>query len=588
MKNKLFTVLLIMVLFLTSCAGKAREKPVLERERPGTVTEEATLAAASTLQHEHRRTVHFNDMVYERPDVNEILESIRGLTEELKSAPDFDTVLLLELQLHEAAEHFYTMNSLALIRNDLDMFDDYYEIEYRFMREADIDIKLAIAQFNRELTEGVFAGEYRKHAGEHYYASLLRSLLFECESVTDYKKELADLYIDYEAMFFSLAVDYERYELTYNDVLYAQWLGMDFLMEKYLEQYLSLYVEMYARIIELYKLMAYELGFDCAAEMLYLLQFNRDYSPDDARIMFNNIKKYLVPLTPLLTGYEENPGVFKLKAVMEVMPEVLGGLDEELAGVWDFMIRYGVYDFEPLPEKSVSGYMVNLYAYDTPFIYTYWNHDFSGVYTILHEFGHFYNDWLRLAPDNFDYGILDLDASEFYAEGIAVLLREYYSAFTDEPVVAQRFIMFNSVYNAIIVQSMFEEFQLRAFELEDVSADTLGILYAQLFLEYGFEDDFMGMPLDANVPYHDWLRISHFFYLPFYTVSYVTSSIAAMQLWEIAAEDAGAAADIYLNMIRQTQDKSFTELLESVSLRPVREPEVLHSIAEQVKRYYAN
>jgi hypothetical protein len=591
MKKKILAFLLIVSLFVTSCTSPVDNGPA-PRPRPGDTEQpaenitEAPQRPSAPATH-GRRTVHFDDMVYERVDAEAIIETVGQLTEQLSAAADFEAAMQLELQLAALMEHFSTQYALAYIRKDLDMTDDYYENEFRFLSDVQVDVSLAVSEFNRELVEGRFAAEYLEHVGEFYFDGVVRSLLYECESVTDYKKELASLYVDYEAMIFSLTVEHDGDEFNYNDTLFAVWRGMDFLMESYYEQYLEQYVRIYARIIELYKLIAFELGFDCAAEMLYNLRFNREYTPADAMVMFDDVKNYLVPLTPLLWENSDSPPVNKLKALMEDIPGALAKVDAELAEVWDFMVAYGVFDFDDLPEKAVTGYMINLPAYDTPFIYTYWDYDYFGAYTILHEFGHFYDGWLRYSPDYDGYILLNLDSSEFYADGMALILQEHYSALTDEPALAQRFMVYNTVFGSIIVQSMFEEFQLRAFELEEVNADTLGLLYTKLFLEYGFDSDIAGRALTADVPYNDWIRISHFFYLPFYTVSYVTSSVALMQLWEVAERDNAAAARIYLDMIRGDQNMSFSDLLESVSLRPPHIPGVLRSIAEQVVKYFS-
>jgi oligoendopeptidase F len=518
--------LTMMLLIITSCSGSSRRLT--------------------------RRTIHFDEMIYERPDTDEMLEAIERLTEELKEAEDFNTVLNLIQELGKISENFGTMNTLATIRNNLDMNDEFFDEEARFMGEVGVYIRLGISHFIRELVEGAFSEEYRELVGEHYFEYLLRTLLYQCESVVEYKKELTTLYADYEAMIFES------------------------------EDSPQLYFEIYARIIELYGLIAGELDFDCAADMIYLLVFNRDYTPADSMKMFENVKNYLVPLIPVLFEHDISPRTYRLDIVMEVMPDVMAEIDKELAEVWDFMVRFGVYDFEASESKAELGFMMEIPAYDTPFIYTYWGDDFyTGVYSILHEFGHFYDHWLR--KERGDIYVQDLDASEFYADGMAILMMNNLGAFTRDPVRTQRSLISDMLLYGIIMQSMFEEFQLRAFTMEELTLDALGLLYTDLFIEYGFIDDSV-----RGFPFHEWLRISHFFYMPFYTMSYVNGFTAAMQLWELSEQDGEAAVAVYLEMIRRNQNQSFTALLESVSLRPPHEPDVLRRIAEQAESFFAN
>jgi oligoendopeptidase F len=497
-----------------------------------------------------RRTVHFDDMVYTRPDVEAMNEAIIRLTNELKKARDFGTVLFLSEEIQLISEHFETMYALSMLRGMLDIDCEFYAAEQRFTSEASVDFQLAMSKFSRELAEGRFADEYREYVGGYYFNALLRSVMLQSEDVADYRRELSGLYIDYERMITALEMNYRGEEQAF--------------------------IDLYLRIIELHKKVAEKLGFECAAEMIYSSVFNREYGPAEAWELIGGVREYIVPLIPMLFEYIISPNGYSLDAVTEAMPAALAAIDEELAEVWEFMRKYGLHDFEPSPNKVESAFMIGLSAYDTAFIFSYWDTDnFNSTDTLFHEFGHFYDYWLRSRR----HSGLDMDTTEFYAYALSFLMQSQYGIFTDYPDEAGKYMLAGTIIHSIAMQSMLEEFQLRLFEADELDSQSFSRLFGELRAEYGFGRN-------PRIPNHDWIYVSHLYYMPFYTISYVTSSAAALQLWDIAQYNKSAAIETYLNMIRQDQNAGFSQLLNNVSLNAPHDSDTLRGIAQNVLRFF--
>jgi oligoendopeptidase F len=569
MKRLLLAVLFILLL-LASCSVPeiAQAQPEPPRER---------------------RVIHYRDMVYQRPDIEGAIAAIHSLTEQLRQTEDFEAVLQMTRQIQDMTDGIDTMCALAFLRSNIDMNDAFYDAEYRYISEASVDYNLAYSFFLRVLLESGFADAYRAHVGEYFFDYTQRRLLYECESVAEYKKELNDLSIDYEMYRFTLTVNDNGQAFTLNEIyldLFNQWTyarGVR-LLEQYYEEHAPVFADLYARIIELNKLIADTLGYASAADMIYSLYYNRDYSPAEAMEIFDGVKTHIVPLIPMLNEHISKTNalnVHSLDTLMSAIPNVLSSMDAELSEAWDFMVTYGLHDLEPSPDKTQGGFMVNLRRFDAPFIYGHWNGSFYCLQTVLHEFGHFFDYYLRNMRD--EYFVNDGDTQEFYADGMFILMQDYFGAFTDDAQTAQ-LRMLAYVLNTIVDQSFYEEFQLRAFEADTHDAEALGVLFREVQRDYGFSLNSF-TPIVADNPCHDWLIVPHFFKVPFYTASYVTGAMAAMQLWDLHATDRDAAVEAYLNMIRQDQNQYFGELLESVSLRPINDPNMLADIAEQVTQF---
>jgi hypothetical protein len=528
-------------------------------------------------------TVHFDDMVYRRPNIKNTLKSIERLTAQLKAAPDFDTALSLEQQLTHLTDEFHTLRALAFIHNSIHVSDAYFSTEYQYMNDAVVDVTLAVSHFYRELVEGKFGVQYRRHTGDYYFDYLKRRLLFECASVTPYKKEINALFAEYERLLFWLTVEYNGTEYTLDEIRFALGgypsLGVP-LLAMYYEQHMPLFAENYAQIITLYKAIAHRLGFASAADMVYSLQYNRDYTPDEALALFDDVKRNITPLVPYLLEHVSGVPCYSLDTVMRAMPEVLASIDTDLSEAWGFMLEYGLHHMEASPHKMAGAFMIELPVYNAPFIFGNWIRDFTAVTTLLHEFGHFYDHWLRNKRDS--YYIFANDPIEFYADGLVILTQGQYNRFALDADRARRYALSVLTIHSMVNLSMMEEFQIRAFALETPTADALGLLYSELRMAYGYTTDYADATLSASTACHDWIWIPHIFRTPFYTAGYVTAAISALQLWELAEQNHEAAVAAYFNMIEQDQNQPFVALLESVSLRSPHDPDVLEDVAHQI------
>ncbi len=62
----------------------------------------------------------FLDMPYKRPDLKSLTDKITGLTQALRSAPDFEKADEAFLAIQEIYREFKTLAILARIRHDID------------------------------------------------------------------------------------------------------------------------------------------------------------------------------------------------------------------------------------------------------------------------------------------------------------------------------------------------------------------------------------------------------------------------------------------------------------------------------------
>ena len=207
--------------------------------------------------------------------------------------------------------------------------------------------------------------------------------------------------------------------------------------------------------------------------------------------------------------------------------------------------------------ESAISFTTSLAAYDAPFIYTYWGDTLDDAFTLIHEFGHAMDDYTQFGNEAYS---TDLDKCETFSQGLEQVLRDRLADQLGADAEGVRVAMQSNMLQVITYQAALEEFQLEAYELDDnADAEDLGRLYSQVLAEYGYYTIFGEM--DPS-----WFEITHLFDSPFYTVSYVTSATAALELGRMEDEQEGAGLEAWLQLLRTDRNQSFESFLQSAGI----------------------
>lgn len=534
---------------------------------------------------DERRTIPYSEMVYERPDAEGIKTRLVELADLIIAAKSYNELLKYDNEAGELLEDFYTMRTLAMLQNYHDTSDSYYEEEYRYCDDAAVEIGNALTKMNAAIVEGPYAEDYRKDVGDYVFQSIVNDLLLNSDSVEDFKKERNQLNIDYNNHLTNLTLSYEGKEYTMDDITdlyysdgYSTYIKYYTL---YYKENAQIFTEYYSKMIELDKKTARELGFASPVEMYYLT-FSRDYTPEDALQFCQNSKETIVPLVEPLTNIyyneiETSPTPLSLSRTMKAIPKALAEIDDELVQAWDHMVNNELYDYESAPNKQGGAFTTTISKYDAPFCFGNWTDDFGSTTTMVHEFGHYYDDWLRYNVST----VFNLDIAEVYSQGLEVLVQEQYSMLLEIPgeIEDARLGGLYDFINPLTFQLALEVFQQRVYALDTFDADVIAQIYAEVLAEYGCSD--YGI-VDENGRDYSWFRVTHLFDAPFYTVSYATSAMVALQIWSAAQEDYSTGVQLYLDMIHADQNQPFVELVQSIGLEDPFSKRAMSKVADDM------
>lgn len=503
--------------------------------------------------------VKFSEMEYERPDMDAVNDCVDVIYDMLESGASYKDVVKQMDSFYGLYWSFYTMFTLADIRNDLDVNDEYYADEYAFCSEAEVGLSNTFNELMYTLADSDIADEL----DSRYFGGLLAE---------NYSGEFEDGFETLNALYEregELVMEYEEllpefYDMYYDDEEDAY--------KTYNEEMCTIYIE----LVKTRNAIAQELGFDSYEECAYF-DYGREYVPSDLDGYLAAIKEKLVPLYKTAEeagiiddAYNAAKSYSPVKSLGQVS-SAAGRMDERLSDAMNFMLSGELYDVDASYDKAETSYVIYIDDYESPFLFVNSDGYQYDVLTIGHEFGHFCDSFTNFDMDS------NLDTSETMSQGMEYMLLCY----LDDAKLLDtlREYKMADALSLYADQACFNEFERRVFSLpeDELTVDRVNGIYAELATEYGFGDlfgDYIG---------YSWIDINHFFEYPFYVVSYCVSDSAAFTMYLMEQENAGSGLEAYLSVMDGAAEDGFLALLESAGMDSPITAESIDAIAAALK-----
>lgn len=330
--------------------------------------------------------------------------------------------------------------------------------------------------------------------------------------------------------------------------------------------------ELFKELVDVRNEIAKERGYSDYAEYAYDEIYGRDYTTADAEKLHNNIKKILAPVSSEL-GSEvamntHGEGYHTVDEVMAFLAECTGEISPELKTSYDYMINNHLYDIEQSETKMMrNAYTINLGKYNSPFVFLY----YPSVGTMVHEFGHF-NHMLYCDDD----GKSNKDLAEIHSQGLELLCTEYYDSIYKERAHVMRMYTVSNILSVIVQGCMVDEWEIAVYKNPDMTVQEYDELFVKLTEEYCLE----------GIGSHEWVKISHPFLSPMYMISYSTSGIASMEIWEMSQKNRDKAIDRYMKLTASDTADGFENVLDRCGLSGVFSNRTLKGIAKTIEKEF--
>ena len=536
---------------------------------------------------------HFSQVEYQRPDGQSVVQLIGKAQQQAQ-----DDLLPLGLlhslrKIGDATEDYYSMMTIAQIRNYADVNDTFYSAEMEYLDTWDARIQSEYNQLFKMIQQSRFQSMTREIYGSSGAEDMQMSAQSSSKEILSLQEQEKKLEAQYYYEYAQATVTTPEGEVLFSSL---EPQGQTAYYSQFIDRYNQTLGELYLELVSLRDQMAQLLGYDSYTEVADLNMHRSSYTREQIQQFRELLKQTLVPV---YGGYLEDfyrraenqtsAGYVYLmgepsptpqgdwKDTLERFSQVFSKMALETGECYEYLLSHGFIDAQPSQTKANVTFSTLIYSLNTPFVFANMDGSENDVYSISHEFGHCFAIWEQLKRGSRSEG-RSMDVCEIHSQAMQMMVLPYYEVFYGEDAdVARRYDVF-TIVSGILTAALNDEFQEQIYRQPQMTVDQLNELYLELALEYG---------LVVESPYSDletfskgWFTTNQYFDTPFYAIDYSLSGCVALEFLQRSMEDSQGALDTYLVLVRQDAGYDFLTALEKTGLQSPFSEEQLVELSE--------
>ncbi|MBR0223217.1 MAG: hypothetical protein IJL93_02970, partial [Bacteroidales bacterium] len=245
----------------------------------------------------------FKDLRYERPDLKRFKREVNLLLARFKAAGSFSEADAAFLEMQHLLEKVYTQNTIAFIRNTMNMKDPFYDAEIKFFnRELPKQMMLL-----KKAVKVLLASPFRPQLEEKYGAQLFRNVenrlrLIKLTTIlpsirennlgTEYSKTAAACSVEFrgeKCNFYGLLRHMQSVDRAERKEAFEAWARLYEGVSGKLE-------EQYGRLVRTRRTIARRLGFPSYIDYAYLSRGRFDYDAKKVAEFREAVRTCITPI----------------------------------------------------------------------------------------------------------------------------------------------------------------------------------------------------------------------------------------------------------------------------------------------------
>ena len=518
-----------------------------------------------------RPTVKLSQMEYTRPDAEEILGQFRNTVSMIdgsdgKTHP-FSYLVDSIYDAYDQMTEWQSMETLAYVHFSIDTSDSKWTEEIAYFDEY----SPKISQEYENLFVACAQSDKKAKYEEELFGEGVLDNYVNGGTLTD---EIAEL-MQRESQLVTQFGEYDYMDAVFEVDGISGTIADHAARIQNEDDYNKVYEAFYKRVnqdtgpilIELVKVrnkIAAAAGLESYADFAFGYGLGRDYSPDQASGLVEEIRQKIVPLYKKAQAegvfdilYDMQDVHLSAGRVNDAVKNALGGADDRLKQSFEFMEEYELCYLGYDSNQLSASYTTYIPKYEAPVTVILGSGDASDVLTLAHEFGHFTDGYMHYTV------IDDLDLSEIASTSLEYLFLSKIddSGLSAKEIDAVRRYKKASTIQLYISQCLYYAFEERLYKLSDneLTPDNVNALARNVIRDFDLESDFEFFGWN-------WSMIEHFYQQAFYVISYVTADSVSLQIASKEADNAGDGFALYFKLTDWDYSMSFTENLERAGL----------------------
>lgn len=536
---------------------------------------------------------HFSQVEYQRPDGQSVVQLIGKAQQQAQ-----DDLLPLGLlhslrKIGDATEDYYSMMTIAQIRNYADVNDTFYSAEMEYLDTWDARIQSEYNQLFKMIQQSRFQSMTQEIYGSSGAEDMQMSAQSSSKEILSLQEQEKKLEAQYYYEYAQATVTTPEGEVLFSSL---EPQGQTAYYSQFIDRYNQTLGELYLELVSLRDQMAQLLGYDSYTEVADLNMHRSSYTREQIQQFRELLKQTLVPV---YGGYLEDfyrraenqttAGYIYLmgqpsptpqgdwKDTLERFSQVFSKMALETGECYEYLLSHGFIDAQPSQTKANVTFSTLIYSLNTPFLFANMDGSENDVYSISHEFGHCFAIWEQLKRGSRSEG-RSMDVCEIHSQAMQMMVLPYYEVFYGEDAdVARRYDVF-TIVSGILTAALNDEFQEQIYRQPQMTVEQLNELYLELALEYGLVVESPCSDLETFSK--GWFTTNQYFDTPFYAIDYSLSGCVALEFLQRSMEDSQGALDTYLVLVRQDAGYDFLTVLEKTGLQSPFSEEQLVELSE--------
>ena len=560
----------------------------------------------------------FSEMKYSRPSLEEMKNTVKSLTEELRTAESYEEAKAVFLKEQKAVRHVETLSTLVSIRHSINTKDPFYEEEQNFWNSAFPELQEYTQGWTLAMLESPFRKEFSEEYGDLMFINaeiamktfkpaeeFIVALQKENDLTNAYEKLLASAQIPFEGGIYTLS-QLTPFKTDPDDSRrLAAWKAEG---QWYKDNQAQL-DDLYDQLVHLRDGLGKMLGYNGYTELGYYRMGRNCYTKADVEKFRAAVVKYLVPVADSIyrrqaerlgktypMSFADNCLEFRsgnprpcgsAEDILAAGKKFYEELSPETGVFFNTMLDNELMDVLSTEGKQAGGYCTGLPDYEVPFIFANFNGTQGDVEVVTHEAGHAFAEWTNRSRVPLDYVWPSMEACEVHSMSMEFFAEPWAECFFGDDARKFRYSHLSGSLTFIPYGTMVDHFQHIVYEKPEMSPGERHAVWKELLGIY-----MPWMKLDGDIPFYSegegWQRQHHIYSMPFYYIDYCLAQTVALEFWKKIGEDLPNAWRYYMAYTEQGGSRTFTELLKNAGLESPFEESCLRSVCEKASTYLDN
>ena len=553
----------------------------------------------------------FRDMPYERVDFDEVERQIKDLIGKFDEAKSGAEQFELHKEFYRINGRVITLYTIAHIRFDADMTNEFYKGEKEFYDEKLPLYDNLVLEYQKKLYASPFRKELEGFIGPVAFRNMELAAKAMDEKLIPLMQEENALSTEYSMLIAGAKIPFQGKELNLSllrpylvspdrEVRKAAWQAMSSFFQANADKL----DEIYDKLVKNRTEQAKKMGYENYVELGYYRMGRNCYGKEEVEAFRSQVKEYLVPFAEKLhEKRRKRLGLDKLKLydasvfyadgnaapkgtpeeILEAGRQMYSELSPETREFYDFMMDNGLFDVFGRKNKRAGGYMTYMPDYNSPFVFANFNGTSSDVDVITHECGHAFQGYLSGTDPVREHADVGMETAEIHSMSMEFFTQNWMNLFFGED--ADKYIQMHLEDAVCFIPygCMVDEFQHIVYEHPEMTPAERNQTWLELEKVYRPHMDFDDDPYFGKGGF--WQKQTHIYNSPFYYIDYCLAQTCALQYKVKMDEDFAAAWESYLLLCKLSASDFFTNMIRQVGLNSPFEPVCMKTIVEKLEAY---